>query len=107
MPSFKNIAPGSRGIRGKDGQLVMVEPGQSVDLDVSDVELRDAREGGQFEVDGESGAEPGPLDGSVEALAEFLAGVEDEAEVDRLIEAEKGGKSRKSALAARKAELAS
>lgn len=44
--------------------------------------------------------EPGPLDQSVEKLTEYLAGVSDVAEIDRLTKAEEGGKSRVGALAA-------
>lgn len=53
--------------------------------------------------------EPGPLDQSVEKLTEYLADVDDADEIDRLIKAEEGGKSRVGALAAleaRKDELA-
>lgn len=44
--------------------------------------------------------EPGPLDGSVEDLEKHLEGVTDPDEVQKLIDAETGGKSRKGALAA-------
>lgn len=44
--------------------------------------------------------EPGPLDGSVDDLTEHLATVTDADEVQKLIDAETAGKSRKGALAA-------
>ena len=44
--------------------------------------------------------EPGPLDSSIPELTEHLAGVDDADEVERLIAAEKAGKSRSGALAA-------
>jgi hypothetical protein len=41
--TYTNTARGSRGIRTKDGNLVMIEPGQSVDLeDVDPAEAKDA-----------------------------------------------------------------
>lgn len=44
--------------------------------------------------------EPGPLDGSVDDLAAHLATVTDADEVQRLLDAETAGKSRKGAIAA-------
>lgn len=44
--------------------------------------------------------EPGPLDSSVDDLAAYLDGVTDPDEVQRLIDGEIAGKSRKGALAA-------
>lgn len=67
----------------------------------------DNQDGGNGQ--GSGSQEPGPLDGSIEALTTHLETVSDAAEVDRLIAAEKGGKSRVGALAAldaRKAALA-
>jgi len=46
----------------------------------------------------EEATEPGPLDQSVEKLTAYLDGVDDVEEIDRLIEAERGGKSRVGAL---------
>lgn len=95
-----NISDGPRGAYLRGGQLVMVEKGASAEGDFVDVSP-DWFEGGDA-------AEPGPLDQSVEDLTKHLEGVDDPAEIQRLIEAETGGKSRKGALAAleaRKAEL--
>jgi hypothetical protein len=47
---FTNIAKGPRGVRGMDGVLAMIEPGESALLDVDDGELRDAKAGGAFSV---------------------------------------------------------
>lgn len=57
---------------------------------------------------GGDASEPGPLDQSITKLTEYLKGVDDAAELDRLREAEVNGKSRDGALAAidaRKQEL--
>ena len=51
----------------------------------------------------EAQVEPGPLDGSIEDLTEYLAGVIGADEVQALIDAETAGKSRKGALEALKA----
>lgn len=48
--------------------------------------------------DGEG--EPGPLDGNVDELVKHLDGVDNPDEVQKLIDAETAGKSRKGALAA-------
>jgi hypothetical protein len=47
---LKNMARGARGVRGKDGELVMIEAGAtSAELDLSDSELKDALATGDFE----------------------------------------------------------
>ncbi len=54
-------------------------------------------------------ADPDPLDQSIPALSTYLAGVTDPAHIQKLIAAEKAGKTRRGALdalAARLAELA-
>lgn len=114
--TVKNTARGPRGIRNADGQLVMIEAGDSATGDFPASEVKDfkaalAYEAGQQPAaaeENEESGEPGPLDGSIESLQEHVAGVDDVAEIDRLIAAETGGKSRKGALdalEARKAEL--
>lgn len=45
MTYLTNTARGARGIRAKDGQLVMVEPGRTVNLDLDSQELEDALAG--------------------------------------------------------------
>jgi len=93
MGSITNISSGARGAYLADGQLVMVDPGASADGDFADVNPE------WFE-GGASAAEPGPLDMSVDDLTAHLAAVEDPDEVQKLIDAETAGKSRKGALAA-------
>jgi hypothetical protein len=40
---LKNTARGARGVRNKAGDLIMVEPGQTVSIDdIDDAELKDA-----------------------------------------------------------------
>lgn len=93
-----NISSGPRGVY-LGGVLTMVEAGKSAETD------EDVNE--EWFSAGEA-SEPGPLDGSVVELTEHLAGVNDVDEVQKLIDAETAGKSRKGALAAleeRKAEL--
>lgn len=105
--SFKNTAKGPRGVNDVSGEVVMIDPGKSETVEVRAGELKSAEDTGYFEFGG-GAEEPGPLDQSVEALSEHIAGIDDPAEIDKLIEAETGGKSRKGALAAleaRKAEL--
>lgn len=97
--TVKNISGGPRILNSMTPTLHpagMVTEG----VEISDVELKAAEATGWFEFGGAEAGEPGPLDGSVEALNEHLATVEDVAEVEKLLEAETAGKSRKSALAA-------
>jgi hypothetical protein len=89
MAQVTNISKGPRGA-WLNGELVMAEPGQTIEADDFAPE---------WFSDG-TPAEPGPLDHSVEALTEYLAGVKDPDEIQKLIDAETGGKSRKGALAA-------
>ena len=92
MAKVKNISNGPRGAY-LGGVLVMAEAGPTIESD-------DFAED-WFEADGESDAgEPGPLDGSVDELTAYLATVDDPDEVQKLIDAETAGKSRKGALAA-------
>lgn len=95
MAQFTNPARGARGINMKDGTTRFVEPGQTVDLNDADV----ARVHPDL-AEGDAPSEPGPLDGSVEDLEKHLEGVDDPDEVQRLIDAETAGKSRKGALTA-------
>lgn len=90
MASVRNISNGPRGAYLK-GQLVMAEPGQAIEADDFAEEW--------FASDGASG-KPGPLDGSVDDLVEYLATVDNADEVEKLIEAETAGKTRKGALTA-------
>lgn len=92
-----NITNGPKGIRPAEGALVMLEPGQSVDIDLA------AGEDSQidwFRFEGAASTEPGPLDQSVEKLTAYLETVTDADDVEKLIEAETAGKSRSGALAA-------
>lgn len=92
MAKVKNISTGPRGAY-LGGVLVMAEAGQVIEADDFAEEW--------FKADGERDAgEPGPLDGSVPELTAYLEGVTDPDEVQKLIEAETGGKSRKGALEA-------
>lgn len=91
MAKVTNISTGARGAY-LAGQLVMAEPGQTIDADDYVEEW--------FSAGDEEPTEPGPLDQSVEALIEHLAGIDDADEVQKLIDAETAGKSRKGALTA-------
>jgi hypothetical protein len=110
--SVKNTSGGRRILNGLNGP-VLLHAGETTDsVEISDAELKIARDVGYFEFDGKSAGgeaqEPGPLDGSVEDLTAHIATIEDADEIQRLIDAETSGKSRKSALAAleaRKEEL--
>ncbi|GLI99134.1 hypothetical protein [Sphingobium sp. BS19] len=96
---IKNISTGDRGIRTTDGTLVMLAPNEVADLDVSDAEMDDAAD--WFEFKGASKPqEPGPLDGNVDDLKDYLDTVSNPDEVQKLIDAETGGKSRAGALKA-------
>ena len=44
-----NVSTGARGIRNADHSLVMIERGQSAEVDLSDKERKDAEETGYFE----------------------------------------------------------
>lgn len=46
--SIKNIAPGARGVRDTDGNLVMIEPNATAELDLSAGERKDAEASGYF-----------------------------------------------------------
>jgi hypothetical protein len=93
MAKIKNISTGARGAWAGSA-LVMVEPGATAEGDFTDVNPE------WFEGDGVQAAEPGPLDGNVDDLTAHLATVDDLDEVQRLLDAETAGKSRKGALAA-------
>lgn len=91
MGTIRNISTGARGAY-IGAALVMVEPGESVEGEFTDVNAE------WFE--GGDAAEPGPLDGSVDDLEAYIEDVDDVDVVQRLIDAETAGKSRKGALAA-------
>jgi hypothetical protein len=64
---LKNTARGARGVRGKDGELVMVEPGATVTIDDIDAqELKDAL-AGDFE---KGSAKDAPEEQESQALGE-------------------------------------
>ena len=97
MTKVTNITSGPKGIRPAKGELVMLEAGESVEIDLAE------GEDGQtdwFSFDDTPSDEPGPLDQSVEKLTAYLETVSDADEVESLIEAETAGKSRAGALAA-------
>lgn len=96
--SFKNNSDGPRGVHGVNG-IVMIDPGKSAEVEVTEAEFRSAQGTGYFG-EGEAAAEPGPLDMSIDDLTAHLSEIEDADEVEALIEAETAGKSRKGALAA-------
>lgn len=95
MAQVRNISSGPRGL-WLGGALTMLEPGAVGETDEADVSTE------WFEPVGQQAPadEPGPLDGSVDDLAAHLETVTDPDEVQSLIDAETGGKSRKGALAA-------
>lgn len=86
---------------------ILLAPGQSSDGEVSvtAAELESMRATGYFEIDGGDAPEPGPLDGSIDELVAHLATLDDVDEAQKLVDAEKAGKSRKGALAALDARL--
>lgn len=91
MGTIRNISSGARGAY-IGAAIVMVEPGASAEGDFTDVNDE------WFE--GGDAAEPGPLDGGVDDLEAYLEDVDDVDVVQKLIDAETAGKSRKGALAA-------
>lgn len=95
----KNITDGPKIFNGLPVQ--MIPAGQSYhDIEVSDAELQSMRASEWFEITGGAGVEPSLLDGSVDDLTTHLASITDADEVQKLIDGEVAGKSRKSALAA-------
>lgn len=77
--------------------------GDSTDepVKMTEAEAASARKTGWFEIDGGSeskATEPGPLDSSVADLTDYLKGINDPDEVQKLIDAETAGKSRAGAL---------
>jgi hypothetical protein len=53
---IRNIAPGARGLRGSDGRLVMIEPGETVELELSSSDRKDAEGSGYFAFGGDADA---------------------------------------------------
>ena len=115
-----NYRAGPRGINLDDGSTVWIEPGETRDIsdlkvkgdlpdfgkpadqadrDADEVEALRARVA-ELEAQLKGGAEPGPLDQSVEKLAAHLETISDADEVERLLNAEKAGKSRQGAITA-------
>lgn len=123
MTKVTNISTGPRGAY-LAGALVMADPGKTIDADdyskewfkpvrsadepadepediAAQLAAKDARIAElEEQLTALDRGEPGPLDGSVEALSAHLATVDDADEVQALIDAETAGKSRKGALAA-------
>jgi len=100
MATLKNTSKGLRGVLLRNGQTLWIEVGQSVSIASAAVKAKpsDVVEGEAPEDERKS--EPGPLDGSVDDLTDHLATLTDVDEVQKLIDAETAGKSRKSAIAA-------
>lgn len=69
--SIRNISAGPRGIYNADGQLVMVEKGETAELDLSAAERKDAETSGYF-VFGDA-AEADPNDLNILKKADLLA----------------------------------
>jgi hypothetical protein len=115
-----NYQPGPRGINLEDGSTVWIGSGETRDISdlrvkgslpdfgkPSDQAERDADEVtrllarvAELEAQIAGGSEPGPLDQSVEKLTAYLETVTDADEVERLLTAEKAGKSRAGAITA-------
>lgn len=105
MVKVTNNAKGPRGLYRADGELVMIEPGQSFDGELAKGhKLYEGLTSGKATAaaadDDADDAEPGPLDGSIAALSEHIAGVDDADEIQALIDGETAGKSRAGALTA-------
>lgn len=91
MARVNNISNGPRGAY-LGGVLVMAEAGETIEADDFAEEWFSSENG--------STDEPGPLDQSVDDLIAYLATIEDADEVQKLIDAETAGKSRKGAITA-------
>lgn len=59
--TIRNVAPGPRGVRTKGGDLVMLEAGESQDLDLEAGELEDAKASGHFTFGAAAEADPDDL----------------------------------------------
>lgn len=59
--TIRNIARGARGVRTTDGELVMIERGESAELDLSAAERKDAEATGYFVFGDAAEADPGDL----------------------------------------------
>lgn len=55
MQKITNTQPGPRGVNAKGG-IVMIDPGQTVDVDIDAGELENSRKTGWFEFDGAEAA---------------------------------------------------
>lgn len=118
---FKNLQSGARGLRGKDGELVMIEPGQEIELEVDSQELKDAKASRFFAINGKKPAaddddsDEGPkpedgqpasvLDQSVAKLKDHLQTVSDVDELTALGASEAAGQNRSGALDAIQARI--
>lgn len=100
---ISNNSKANQGVWTDDG-LVHIAPGATVDVALAKDHVERTRRlpflaFGDDKAEA-SASEPGPLDGSVDDLTAHLETVTDPDEVQALIDAETGGKSRKGALAA-------
>lgn len=98
MGKVTNTSDGPRGF-WNGGELVMLEPGQSAEGTLTDADKATGFFNGKA-ADTEPASEPGPLDQSVDDLTAHLETLTDADEVQKLLDAEVAGKSRKSAVAA-------
>lgn len=69
--TLRNISPGPRGVRTTAGDLVMIEKGDSAELDLDAAEKKDAEASGYFVFD--SAAEADPNDLNAMKKADLLA----------------------------------
>lgn len=97
-----NSASAPRGIHTLSG-YVELAPGESRDVELSAGEADNLPD--YFGGEGGEASEPGPLDGSIDALSAHIDGIDDADEIQALIDAETAGKSRKGALDALNARL--
>lgn len=129
MKKLTNHMPGPRGINLVGGDTRWLEPGETAEIDEKTIagaipdlgkapdaaaadgpdprialleaeNLRLTARVTELEAQVDAGNEPGPLDQSVEKLTAHLETVTDADEVERLLVAEKAGKSRTGAVAA-------
>lgn len=94
-----NTTDGPKVLNSSPPQIL--QPGQSTDgpVELSEGEIAIAEGHGWFKFgDGAKAGEPGPLDQSVDKLTAYLDGVTDADEVQKLIDAETAGKSRRGAV---------
>lgn len=54
--TIRNISPGARGVRNPDGELIMIERGESAEVELSANERKDAEATGYFAFGGDADA---------------------------------------------------